>query len=54
MNIEDLNDPDIYDASRYLEPDQTSGKQQKDDNVFVICVTVVILLLGCVGFLWLW
>lgn len=53
-NIEDLSDPDIYDAIRYLEPDQIRGKQQKDDTVFVICVTVVILLLGCIGFVWLW
>ena len=53
-NIEDLSDLDIYDTIRYLEPDQISGKQQKEDTAFAICVTVVILLLGCIGFVWLW
>jgi len=53
-NIEELSDPDIYDAIRYLEPDPTCRNEQKDDTAFVICVTVVILLLGCVGFVWLW
>jgi hypothetical protein len=49
-NIEDLTDPDIYEAIRYLEPDP---KCQKDDSSFVICITIVILLLGCLGFMWL-
>jgi hypothetical protein len=52
-NIEELTDPDIYDAIRYLEPDPIRRKQQKEDTAFVICVTVIILLLGCVGFVWL-
>ena len=49
-NIEDLTDPDIYDAIRYLEPDPIC---QKGDSSFVICITIVILLLGCLGFMWL-
>ena len=49
-NIEDLTDPDIYDAIRYLEPDPTC---QKHDSAFVICITIVILVLGCLGFMWL-
>jgi hypothetical protein len=54
LNVEVLSDPGIYEAIRYLEPDQILGKHQKDDTVFAICVTVVILLLGCIGFVWLW
>ena len=53
-NIEDLSDPDIYDAIRYLESDPIGRKQQKDETAFVICVTVVILILGCLGFMWLY
>jgi hypothetical protein len=52
-NIAELTDPDIYDAIRYLEPDPICRKQQKEDTAFVICVTVIILLLGCIGFVWL-
>jgi hypothetical protein len=53
-NIEEISDPDIYDAIRYLEPDPICRKQQKDETAFVICATVVILLLGCLGFMWLY
>jgi len=52
-NIEDLTDPDIYDAIRYLEPDPICRNEQKGDSTFVICVTLVILMLGCLGFMWL-
>lgn len=52
-NVKDLSDADIFDAIRYLDPDLVCLKQQKEDTVFVICVTVVILVLGCVGFAWL-
>jgi len=52
-NIEDLTDPEIYDAIRYLEPEPICRKQEKDDTAFVICFCVVILLLGCLGFIWL-
>lgn len=53
-NIEELSGPDIYDAIRYLEPEQIWDKQQKDETAFAIGVTVVILLLGCLGFVWLY
>jgi len=53
-NIEYLSDPEIYDAIRYLEPDPICRNAQKDDTAFVICVAVIILLLGCLGFVWLW
>lgn len=53
-NIEELTDPDIYEAIRYLEPDPTCRKQQKDETAFAIGVTLVILLLGGMGFAWLY
>jgi hypothetical protein len=49
-NIEDLTDPEIYEAIRYLEPKQTTVNQQNDGTAFVICVCVVILVLGLLGF----
>lgn len=33
-NVEDLSDPDIYEAIRYLEPDLICGKQQKEATAF--------------------
>ena len=45
-NIEDLTDPEIYEAIRYLEPEQTTANQRNDEIAFVICVCVVILMLG--------
>ena len=53
-NIEELSEPEIYDAIRYLEPDPIYRKQQEDETAFVIGVTIVILLLGCLGFMWLY
>ena len=53
-NIDYLSDPEIYDAIRYLEPDPICRNSQKEDTAFVICVAVIILLLGCLGFVWLW
>jgi hypothetical protein len=49
-NIEDLSDPDIYDAILYLETDPQYRKQHNDDTAFVICFCLVILLLGLLGF----
>jgi len=48
-NIEDLTDPEIYDAIRYLEPNSTSGIEENDDSGLVICISFLILLLGCLG-----
>ena len=53
-NIEDLTDPDIYEAILYLEPDPSCRKHHNDDMGFVICVCLVILLLGLFGFLFLY
>lgn len=51
-NIEDLTNAEIYDAIRNLEPDPMCRKQQDDGAAFVICVSLFILLLGCIGFIW--
>jgi hypothetical protein len=53
-NIEEMTDPDIYDAILYLEPDPQCHKQHNDDTVFVICFCIVILLLGFLGFMCLY
>jgi len=52
--IEDPSDPDIYDAIRYLEPEQTVASERNDDTTLVICFCVVILLLGFLGFMCLY
>ena len=53
-NIEEMTDPDIFDAIRYLEPDRAGAGEQNNEAAFVICVTIVILLLGCLGLMWLY
>ena len=56
-NIDDLTDTEIYAAIRYLEADpstedkQDANDQDKDKGV-VICVSLNILLLGCLAFVW--
>jgi hypothetical protein len=54
LNIEDLTDAEVYVAIRYLEPDPRSANQQNNDAASAICVSLVILLLGYLGFLWLY
>jgi hypothetical protein len=53
-NIEEMSDPDIYDAILYLEPDPRCLKQRNDDTAFVIGLCAVILLLGLLGFIFLY
>jgi hypothetical protein len=47
-NIEDLTEPEIYEAIRYLESNSKRAKESEDSGV-VICVSLLILLLGCLG-----
>jgi hypothetical protein len=49
-NIEDMTDPDIYEAIRYLDPKQTTVNHPNDETAFMICFCLVILLLGLIGF----
>lgn len=52
-NLEELSDADIYNAILYLEPDPQCRKQHEDD-IFVICLCIVILLLGLLGLMCLY
>jgi hypothetical protein len=52
-NIEHLTDAEISAAIGYLEPPPKSNNEVDDTPVVVICVTVAILLLAYVGYLWL-
>ena len=53
-NIDNLTDAEIYAAIRDLEPDPKRATKLDDDAVFMICMSLWILLLGCLGFIWLY
>jgi len=53
-NIEELTDAEICDAIRDLDPDPGIRKQQNDSAALVMCISLFILLLGCVGFVCLY
>lgn len=62
-NQAQLTDREIYTLIRYLDPNPESGKEwthsenvkkQDRDTAFAICATLLILLLGFLGFLWLY
>jgi hypothetical protein len=48
-NIEDLTEPEIYDAIRCLESNPGEGAGENYDSWVVISVSLLILLLGCLG-----
>jgi hypothetical protein len=52
-NIKDLTDGQIYAAIRYLEPSSKKSAEQTDDKDVLICVSLYIVLMGCVA-LWLY
>ena len=53
-NIEKMTEPDIYDAILYLEPDPEYRKQRIDETTFVIGFSIIILVLGFLGFMCLY
>jgi hypothetical protein len=53
-NIEDLTEPEIYEAIRYLESNSKRRAKESEDSGVVICVSLLILLLGCLGVLLLY
>jgi hypothetical protein len=53
-NIENLTDAEIYAAIRDLEPDRRSTTELDAHTIFLICISLWILLLGCLGFIWLY
>ena len=52
-NIENLTDAEIYAAIRDLEEGRRSVTELEADAIFLICISLLILLLGCLGFIWL-
>ena len=53
-NIENLTDAEIYAAIRDLEPDRRRATELDADAIFLICISLWILLLGFLGFIWLY
>ena len=53
-NIDDLSDTEVYAAIRYLERDPGSTNEQDDDRCVIICACLYVLLLVCLGFVWLY
>ena len=51
---EHLSDAEIYAAIRDLEPGPRRETELDDDAIFLICISLLILLLGCLGFVWLY
>lgn len=53
-NLEEFSDADICVAIRYLDPDSHGATNREDAGAPVlICVTSLVLLLGCVALIWL-
>jgi hypothetical protein len=52
--IDNLTDDEIYDAIRYLDQDPGGTTQDKVDSGVVICISLWMLVLGCLGFMWLY
>ena len=52
--IDNLTDDEIYDAIRYLDQNPRGTTEDKVDSGVVICVSLWILVLGCLGFIWLY
>jgi hypothetical protein len=52
--LDNLTDDEIYDSIRYLDQDPRGASQDKVDSGVVICVSLWILVLGCLGFMWLY
>ena len=53
-NIDDLSDAAIYAAIRYLERDPGSTNKLDNDRCVIICASLYVLLLACLGFIWLY
>ena len=46
---EELTEPEIYAAIRYLEPKAVDAKEQGEAAAFVMC-GIFLILMGCLGF----
>lgn len=52
-HLADATEREVYEAIRYLELDPTCREPEEDDRL-VIWISVLILLLGGLGFVWLY
>ena len=51
--LQDLSDTEISAAIRYLDPDVSMASNPEGLSAgIVICVSLLVLLLGCVAFIW--
>jgi hypothetical protein len=58
-NIDNLTDADLTDthiseAIRYLESDPAIPQHRDDTRVFALSISLFILLVGCLSFIWLY
>jgi hypothetical protein len=54
-NLEDLTEAEICAAIRYLDPDPTPETNGENNSApFVVCVSLLVLLLGCIAFIWIY
>jgi hypothetical protein len=54
-NLEELTDADICAVIQYLDPDLIPKTNDGSDFVlFVICLSFLIMVLGCAALLWLY
>lgn len=49
----DLTDAKIWGVIRYLDPDTNSVPNEKEPGLFALYTSIVMLVLGYVGFVWL-
>ena len=59
--IEELTNAEIVAAIRYLDPelpqqinDEKGRRRDSQDFVFGICIVLLVLVLGCLGLVWLY
>jgi len=53
-HVEEPTDREVQEAIRYLEPDPICRELEEDGGRLVISISIVILLLGALGFVWLY
>ena len=52
--VDNLTDGEIYEAIRYLDQDPRGTTQDKVGSGVVICISLWMLVLGCLGFMWVY
>jgi len=49
-----MTDAAVWSAIRYLDPDSGESSEEDEGTVLMIYASVLILTLGCLGFLLVW